>query len=159
MDNLAPQAGGLQHVALVDARDLVATLARGLEGLARNALDLVLAVLHGVVGALAAAAVGARALLVVEALAAPKVQAAGKLANNHEVNALDDLRTQRRGPCQGVVDLHGTQVGVEAQALADAQKPLLRARCLGVGGVPLGPAHRGEKDGIRGLGGIERRIG
>ena len=159
VDDLAPHAGGLQHVALVDARHLVLALARGLERLARDANDLVLVVLHHVVGALAATAVFARALLVIEALSAAEVDASRELADEHHVDAADDLRAQRGRAGQGVVDLDGAQVGVEAQPLADAQKPLLGARGVGVGGVPLGPAHAGEKHRVRGLSRREGLVG
>ena len=68
MNYLAPHAGGLEHVTLIDARHLTATLACGLKGLASNALDLVLAILHNVHRTLAGFTVCASARLVVETL-------------------------------------------------------------------------------------------
>ena len=153
--HLAPHAGGLQHVALVHARHLVAALAGGLKGLARDALHLVLAILHHVVGALTGRAIGTGARFVVKALATAKVHATGELAHEHHVHALDDLGTQGGGTGQGIVDLHRAQVGVEAQLLAYAQQALLGARCGRVGGVPLGAAHARQQHGIGGLGALQ----
>ena len=113
-------------LALSTLVTLLAALARCLERLAGDALDLVLAVLERVVGALALGAVGAGALLVVEALALAEVQAAGELAHDHEVDAGDDLGLKRGGAGERVENLHGAQVGVEAQALADAEQALPR---------------------------------
>ena len=48
MHDLAPHAARLQHVALINARHLAATFARRLKCLARNAFNLVLAILHHV---------------------------------------------------------------------------------------------------------------
>ena len=114
MHDLAPHAGSLEHVGLVDARHLLAALARSLERLAGDALDLVLAVLERVVGALSLGAVGAGTFLVVEALALAEVQTARQFTHDHEVDARDDLGLQRGSAGEGVEDLHGAQVGVEA---------------------------------------------
>ena len=154
--NLAPHAAGFKHVGLIDAGHLVATLARSLERLAGDALNLVLTILKRIVGALALRSVGAGALLVVEALTFAEVQASGELAHDHKVDALDDLGLKRGGACERIEDLHGTQVGVQTQALADTQKARLGARRAGIGGVPLRPAHGRKQHGIGGLCGFER---
>ena len=91
MHDLAPHAACLKHVGLVDARHLLAALARCLERLARDALDLVLAILERVVSALPLGAVGAGTLLIVEALALAEVQTARQLAHDHKVDTGNDL--------------------------------------------------------------------
>ena len=53
----------------------------------------------------------------------------------------------------------GAQVRVEAEALAQAEQPLLGPRGARVGGVPLRPADGGEQDGVGGLAGGERVVG
>ena len=102
--------------------------ASGLEGLAGDALHLVLTVLEGIHGALAGRTVRTGALLVVVAMTRTKVQAARQLAHDHEVHAIDDLGLECGGAGERREDLHGAQVGIEAERLADAQKPLFRAR-------------------------------
>ena len=159
MHDLAPQAARLQHVGLVHTRHLAAALAGDFEGLAGDALDLVLGVLQRVVGALARRSVHAGGRLVVEALAATEVQATGELADDHHVHAVDDLRAQRGGVGQSVEDLHGTQVGVQAQLLTDAQEPLLRTRGGRIGGVPLRAAHGSQQHRVGSTGRIQRRLG
>ena len=156
MHDLTPHAGRFQNIALVNARYLVLALASRLKSLACNTLNLVLAVLQHVVSALTLAAVCACALFVVEALTLAEVQATGKLANDHHVNAVDNLGLQCGGICQGVEDLNRTQVGVQAQSLADAQQALFRARSVRVGGVPLRATYRSKQNRIRCVGGIER---
>ena len=71
------------------------SLAGDFEGLAGDALDLVLAILERVVSALPLGAVGAGTLLVVEALALAEVQTTRQLAHDHEVNTGNDLGLQR----------------------------------------------------------------
>ena len=114
MHDLAPHAGSLEHVGLVDARHLLATLARSLERLTGDTLDLVLAVLERVVSALPLGAVYAGTLLIVEALALAEVQTTRQFAHDHEVDTCDDFGLQRGSAGERVEDLHGAQVGVEA---------------------------------------------
>ena len=53
----------------------------------------------------------------------------------------------------------GPQVREQLEALAQPEKPLLRARRVGVGGVPLRPADRGEQHRVGGLAGVEHLVG
>ena len=158
MHDLTPHAAGFQHVRLVDAGHLVTALARGFERLARDALHLVLAVFQRVVGALAGGAVRAAAFFVVETLAAAEVQAARQLADNHHVHAVHDLGLEGGRVGQRGEDLHGTQVRVQAQRLADAQQALLGTRLRGVGGIPLRTADRRQQHGVGRFGHAQRLV-
>ena len=93
--DLAPQPGRLEHVGLVDAVDLVAARAGGVERDARDALDLELAVHHRVVGAHAGSPAGCRALDVGLAGTIAEVQSAGELAHDEHVDALEELGLER----------------------------------------------------------------
>ena len=88
-------------------------------------------------------------------MALAEVEAAGELAHDGDVDALDDLGAQGGGPGQRAEDLDRAQVGVEAQLLADAQQALLGAGLGAVGGVPLGAAHGGEQHGVARAGDVE----
>ena len=148
MNYLAPHAGGLEHVAFIDARHLTATLACGLKGLTSNALDLVLAILHNVHRALTGFTVCASALLVVETLMATKVDATRKLAHEHHVNTLDDLGLKGGGTGKRVVDLHRAKIGVKPQSFANAQETLLGTRSVWIGRIPLGSAYARQQNGV-----------
>ena len=156
MHDLAPHAARFKHVGLVNARHLVATLACSLKRLASDALDFVLAILKRVVSALTLGAVGAGTLFVVETLALAEVQAARKLTHDHKVDAIDDLGLERGRTGQRIENLHGAQVGVQTQTLADAKQASLGTRGVGVGGVPLRAAHGSQQHGVGGLSGLER---
>ena len=76
-----------------------------------------------------------------------EVNAAGQLADDHDVETLDDLGLQRRSIDQRVEHLGRTQVREEVHLLAQAQQAALGL--LGeVGGVPLRAADRTEQHGI-----------
>ena len=53
----------------------------------------------------------------------------------------------------------GTQVRVQAEALAKAQEALLGARRIGIGGVPLRPADGAEQHGVRAPARLQHLVG
>ena len=116
---------------------MVATQARLLEGDPRDARDLVLVVDHRVPAA-------AKPTLLAAPPRLAEVDAAGQLAHDEQVDALDDLAPQRRGIGEPGDDGRGPQVREEAEILADAQQPLLGAHVDGER-VPLRPADRAEQ--------------
>ena len=103
--DLVPQHARLHDVALLHRGDLVAPLARQLEGDAADALDLVGVVDLGVDGALLAVAeIG-------DGLRLAEIDAAGQLAQDHDVEPLDQLALQRRGIRQRRIAHGRAQVG------------------------------------------------
>lgn len=148
MHDLAPHAARLKYVAFIHACHLAAALASRLERLTGDALHLELAVLHNVDCTLAGSAICTRAVLVVEALMLTKVNAAGKLADEHHVHTPDDLGTKRRRIGQRIVDLDGAKVGIEAELLADAQQALFGAWGRRIGRIPLGTTDGCQQHGI-----------
>ena len=149
MNDLTPHAARLQYVALIHARYLTAALASRLKCLTGDALHLVLAVFHHIDRALTGSTVGTSAILIVETLMLTEVDTAGELADEHHINALDDLGTKRRRTGQRIVNLDGTKVGIEAELLADTQQALLRTRGRRVGRIPLGSADGCQQHGVR----------
>ena len=127
---LAPEPRRLQHVRLVDGGDPPAPLAGGLEGHAGDALDLLDRVGAVVVGA------------VTVPTGVTEVDAPGELPDHQQVGPLDALAAQRARLEQRLAGSHGPQVGEQAEALAQAQQPLLRSGPVGVRGVPLGTSDR-----------------
>ena len=128
--DLAPHAAGLKHVGLIDAGHLAAALASSLERLAGDALHLILAILEACRRRAGPSRRRRRRPPRRRSVALAEVQASGELAHDHKVDALDDLGLKRGSACS-IEDLHGAQVGVQAQALADAQKARLGARAAG----------------------------
>ena len=112
--HFAPQARSLQHVRLVDLRDVPATPAREAPGNASDALDLS----HGI-GTLVHGAVRLARL-------AAEIQAAGELAHEQQVHAVEDFGLDGGGIAQRGHDLHGPQVGVDAQLGAQPEQGGLR---------------------------------
>ena len=129
-DLLAPQARGLEHVRLVDRGHLAPAPGGGAEAPLGQPLDLGQRVDAGVEGAVGLAS------------ALAEVDAAGQLAHHQQVGALDALAPQRAGVVERRPGAHRPQVGVEAEARAQPQQPLLRARLGGVGRVPPRAARR-----------------
>ena len=98
-----------------------------------------------------------------------EVDAAGELAHDEQVGALDDLAPQRAGVQQRLDGAHRAQVRVQAEGLAQPEQPLLGARRVRVGRVPLRAADGGEQHrvglaargqglvGQRGPVGVDRR--
>ena len=104
-----------------------------IEGGARDPLDLL-----GAVGAHVRGDGGGARLLA-------EVDAAGELAHDQQVGALDALASQRRGVVERRQRLDGAQVRVQPEPLAQPEQPLLGTRLVGVGGVPLRAADRREQ--------------
>ena len=141
-----------RHSRLVSSTLALSTLvtlrARGAEGDARDALDLG----DGVDAQVAGAVGGARLLA--------EVDAAGELAHDEQVGALDDARASAGSRRSSAVDgPHRAQVRVQARALAQAEQALLGARRVGVGRVPLRAADGREQDGVGRAAGGERLVG
>ena len=112
MDDLSPQAGGFEHVRLVDGSDVVPALAGKFKGDLCNARHLFHAVFFGIVGKFAAFAHASAALA--------EVNAADEFAHDHEVNAfLGDVFSQGAGSRQGGEQLCGAQVGIKPQRRTD----------------------------------------
>ncbi len=55
-----------------------------------------------------------------------EIDPAGQLANEDEVNALEDFRFECRSVREGREHLYRTQIGVDAELFAELQQPLLR---------------------------------
>ena len=147
----SPQAGGVQNVGLVHAGDLLVPLHGHVKSHLGNAADLTLGVHLHVVGG------GTHVGLLGAALA--EVDAAGELTDHHDVQtAGEDLGLQGRGIGQLLEDDGGTDVGKEAQLLADAQQSTLRTLAAGEV-VPLGAAHSAQQDGIGSLADVDGLLG
>ena len=124
---------------------LVAALAREIEGDAGDALDFEGVVDLGVDGALLAVAE------IEDLLRLAEIDAAGQLAHDHDVEPLDHVALQRRRVGERRITDRGTQIGVEAEVLAQAQQARLRPRL--VRDVrPFRPADGGEQHRVGGLG-------
>ena len=142
--HLVPEHAAFHHVALFHRGDLVAALARELEGHARNALDLVGVVDLRIDGALLAVAeIG-------DGLRLAEINAAGELAQDHDVEAFDQFALERRGVGQSRIGHRRAQIGVEREILAQAQKPRFRPHLIRHA-VPFRPADRAEQDRVGGL--------
>ncbi len=110
-----------------------------------NALDLVGVVDLRIDGALLAVAeVG-------DGLRLAEIHAAGQLAQDHDVEALDQLALERGGIRQRRIGHRGAQVGIEAEVLAQAQQAGFRAHLVGHL-VPLRAADGTEDHRVRRLG-------
>ena len=84
-----------------------------------DAPDLVLAVRHRVDRP-------PLALLLAGLLALPEVHAAGQLADDQQVDALEQLRPERRGRDECRMDLDRSQVGEQPETAAQREERLLR---------------------------------
>ena len=154
-DHLAPQHAVFQHVGLVDAGELLAAQLGGLEADAGDALDLRGGVHHGVDGA------GLAIAEVFGLLGLTEVQAAGEFTDDQDVDAVAlTLGAQRAGMSQGLGQTHRTEIGEEAELLADTQQGgALGALFLRDGRVAVGQAHRAEQNGIGAAAQLERGVG
>ena len=124
-DDLVPEDARLHHVALLHRADAVVAHAGQLEGDGGDALDLVGVVDLGVDGALLAVAE------VADLLGLAEVDAAGQLADDQDVEALDQLALERGEVGERVEALGGAQVGEELEVLAQAQEAGLGAHLVG----------------------------
>ena len=143
-DGLAPQAAGFQHIGLVDRGETAAPQAGLFEGDAGDAGDLRAAVGAGVGG------------LAVRALAQAEIDAAGQLAHDQQVRPRYEVGSQRGLVRQRGVHAGRSQIGIDAERLAQGQKAGFGAR----GGlVPFGSAHCAEEDRVGGLAGGQGLVG
>ena len=76
-----------------------------------------------------------------------EVEAAGELAEDQAVDALEQLGLERRGVDERRLDGDRAQVGEQPEAAAQREQRLLRPD-RGVGVVPLRPADRAEQHGV-----------
>ena len=142
----APQAGGIEHVGLVDAAQAAVSLASHIEADAGNALDFGYAVHLRIVGRLCPVH------LLCAALA--EIDAAGQLAHDHQIKrGADDVGADGRSAAQRLKNDGGAQVREQPERLANAQKPCFGPLAAGQH-IPLGAAHRAEQDCVRRLAGI-----
>ena len=149
LHGLAPEAGALEHVRLVDGAELAAALFGHLKADAREALDLHLGIGHLVGGGLAV--VGAPALA--------EVDVAGQLAQDHDVDGLlDDVRAQRARAGKLRMDGAGAQVGEHAHALAQGEQALFGAAGR-LDAIPLGAADAAHEHGVGRVAGGEGLVG
>jgi hypothetical protein len=88
-----------------------------------------------------------------------EVDAARELAHHQQVGAFDDLSPQRAGVVERRQRAHGPQVRVQAQALAQAEQALLGPWRIGIRGVPLRAADRGQQDRVGALAGGQDGVG
>jgi hypothetical protein len=131
--DLAPQPPRLEHVHLVDRGD---ARAGGAERDPGDPLDLPRAVLAQV------RRVGLRARLRAE------VDAAGELADDEQVGALDQLALERARVVERGQRADRAQVGVEAERLAQPEQPCSGRGAPGSVESHFGPADGGEQDGV-----------
>jgi hypothetical protein len=126
LHDLAPEPRGIEDVGLVHGGDVAPAPPRQLEAAARDALDLVRPVLHGVEdGPVVADAPGA------------EVEAAHELSDDEQVDPF--------AAC-------GAEVRVDVELAAKSEQTLLGPDC---GAVEARVADRAEEDGVGGLGGGE----
>ena len=76
-----------------------------------------------------------------------EIGAAGQLAQDQDIQPLDQLALQARRLGQRRIADRGAQVGEEIKLLAQLQQASFRADLVGHL-VPFGPAHRAENDGV-----------
>ena len=136
--DLAPQAGGLQHVGLVHDREVLPAPAGVVEGQAEDALDLGTGVDAGVIG---------RVPAVLPSLLA-EIHAAGEFPDAEEIGPVHEFGLQRGLVHEGLEGLHRTEVGVEPQLLADGQQSLLRPHFRRGVVVVFRVAHGAEQHGV-----------
>ena len=135
---------GFHHIALFHRGQLVAALARQIEGHARDALDLIGVVDLGVDGALLAVAeIG-------DGLGFAEINPAGQFAHDHDVEALDQFGLQAGGIGQRRIHHRRAQIREQAEILAQPQQARLGPRLIGHA-VPFGTADRAEDHGIGGF--------
>ena len=106
--HLVPEHAGLHDVALFHRADAVVAGARQFEGDAGDALDLVGVVDLGVDAALLAVAE------IDDFLRLAEIDAAGQLADDQDIEAVDQLRLQRGSRCQRRIADRRAQVGETA---------------------------------------------
>ena len=144
--DLSPEARGLEHVGLVDRREVLLAPPGQARGHADDPLDLADGVNAQIGGA-----VGVPPLLA-------EVDPPRQLADDDHVDAFQHLRAQRRGGEQHGIHRHRPEVRVEPEALADGEQALLGPH-LAPGVIPLWSAHRAEEHRVRGPRRLEGGLG
>ena len=152
VDDLVPEDARFHDVALLGGRHLAPPLAGEVEGDAGDALDLVRRVDLRVDGALLAGFERDDLLRLAE------IDAARELAHDDDVEPLDDLALERRGVGEGRVADRRPEIGEQAEILAQAQEPGLRALVVGHR-VPFRSADGAEQDGVRRLRALHGCVG
>ena len=136
----APQSAAFKNVGLIDGHQFFAARHGGIKRLAGNALHLVAAINHGVVGRIA----------IVDALTFAKINIARQFPKKQNIGTFQNLRFDARRAQQLIEKFDGAQVGIQAQFFAHPQQALLGAH-FGVGVVVVfGMPHRAEQYGIGG---------
>ena len=133
LHHFPPQPGGVQHIGLVHAGDLLPALPGDVKALDGDAADFVLIIGQGVDGL-------AHAVLF-NGFPFTEIQSAGQLPHNQHVETrFTDFLLQGTGCRQLVIEHRGPQIREQIQGLADSQKPCLRAQ---VGGKLVPGGFRG----------------
>ena len=130
-------------------------LAGEVEGDRGDALDLVSVVDLGIDGALLAVAeLG-------DGLGLAEIDAAGQLAHDHDVEAVDPVALERGGVGERRIADRGPEIGEQLEILAQPEQPRLRPLVVRHA-VPFRPADRAEHDGVGGKrafhGGVRDRL-
>ena len=146
-----PETRGREHVRLVHGRDLATSKTRRLECETCDALHLGDGVVLHVPRTLRTVHLLGLALL-------SEVDAADQLAHDDEVDTAHEFQLQRRVLDQCVRDLHGAQVRIETEPLAESQNRTLRAQGR-LHTVPLRPADCAEEHTVRCLADREGVLG
>ena len=149
MHDPAPETSRIENVCLVDARDPAASLAGRRKGTMRDALDFVLVVAHDVMGMRASAAIRAGSRDVFHSHVLAKIQTAGKLAHDEDIAAAHRRGLERRGVEKCVIDVHRSQVRVEAELLANAEQPVFGPWGIRIDGIPARAANGTEQHRVR----------
>src|SRR5262249_12416594 len=142
---------GLHHIALLSRSDLIAAVARELEGRPSDPFDLVGVVDLSVDRSLLAVAEVPYLLRLAE------IDAASEFTDDHDVEPFDNLRLERRSGSKRWVADRRTQIGVKAELLTEAQEPRFRANVIG-NTVPFRTADGGQKDRVSRLRKVHIRV-
>ena len=154
--DVLPELEGLQHVGFVDAGDALASLAGRLERDVRDPLDLGPGITHRVEGFLGAGEMSIGRGAAAAGLA--EVDIASQFANDQDVQPGDQLGLEAGSIDQFLVADGGTEVGEQAQTLAQAQHRLLWTQ-RPVELVVLPVADRAEQNCIRRFSQLQRGVG
>ena len=121
-DDVFPEREGFQHIRLVDAGQALVALLRRLEGDMGDAADLAFRIAHRIKPFALALERTVRALAHAARLA--EINVAGQFADDQDIEARHHFRLQSGGARQFRVQNRRTQVGEQAQVLAQAQNRL-----------------------------------
>ena len=116
---------------------MLAAVARKFETVAQHPNDLLFGVYAGVYRP-------AQVAIVAPFGGSAVVDAAGQLADDHQVDTVDDFLAQGRRRGQFLERFNRTHIGEEPQLFAQGEKRLL-GTFVGLGVVPLGAADRSEQ--------------